>query len=61
MDYIKGFVGSLLIYAVLPDVGLNKAQTVLLLIVGFVICTATIWKAQELRERYDKRKTSGTA
>ena len=44
---IGGIMGSLLIYLLLPDVGLTKIETVLVLIVGWMISTATIWWAQE--------------
>lgn len=54
MDYIKGFIGSLLIYAALPDIMLTKPQTVLILIVGFMICVASIWKIQEIMDRHEK-------
>ena len=53
---IRGILGSLLIYLLLPDVGLTKIETVLVLIVGWMISTAAIWWAQEQIERTQERK-----
>lgn len=53
---IGGIIGSLLIYLALPDVGLTKPQTVLILIVGWMISTALIWWVQEQIERSQERK-----
>ena len=53
---IRGILGSLLIYLLLPDVGLTKVETVLVLIVGWMISTALIWWAQEQIERAQERK-----
>lgn len=53
---IRGILGSLLIYLLLPDVGLTKIETVLVLIVGWMISTAAIWWAQEQFARMQERK-----
>lgn len=53
---IGGILGSLLIYLLLPDVGLTKIETVLVLIVGWMISTAAIWWTQEQIERTQERK-----
>ena len=55
-DIFKGFIGSMVLYLVLPDVGLTKIQTILLLIVGCMVCTALIWWVQEIRVRYAERR-----
>lgn len=55
-DIAKGITGSLLIYLALPDVGLTKPQTVLVLIVGWMVSLSLIWAAQEVRERRRDKK-----
>lgn len=55
-EIIKGFVMSLVIYLLLPDVDLTKMQGVLILIVGSMFSTAAIWKAQEIIEHRRERR-----
>lgn len=54
-EIIEGFCGSMLIYLVLPDIDLSRIETVLVLIVGAIVCTSGIWTVQEIKE-YQKRK-----
>ena len=58
-DLIKGMIGSFLIYLALPDVGLTKPQTVLVLIAGCAVCTALIWWVQDMSERRQQKKRKG--
>lgn len=54
-EIIEGFIGSMAIYLFLPDVDLSRVETVLVLIVGTIVCTSGIWAVQEVKE-YRKRK-----
>ena len=47
-ELVRGMFGSLLIYLLLPDVGLTKIETILVLIVGWMVCTSVVWTIQEL-------------
>ena len=51
----EGFCGSMLIYLLLPEVDLSRIETILILLVGTMICTSGIWTVQEVKE-YRKRK-----
>lgn len=55
-EIIKGMVGSMALYLVLPDVDLTKMQTVLILLVGCMLCTAAIWFVQEKVEQYKEMR-----
>lgn len=51
-----GMLGSMALYLVLPDVELTKMQTILILIVGCMLCTAAIWLIQEKVEQYKEMR-----
>lgn len=57
-EIIKGMACSMIIYLLLPDVPLSKMQTILILIVGCMVCTAVIWWVQEKvqEHRFYKRR-----
>lgn len=57
-EIIKGMACSMLIYLLLPDVPLTKMQTVLILIVGCMVCTSILWFIQEKMEerKFYKRR-----
>ena len=55
-ELIWGMIGSFLIYLALPDVGLTKPQTVLILIVGCGICTSAIWWIEDIAERRQQKR-----
>lgn len=55
-EIVRGMWLSMLIYLCLPDVGLTKPQTVLILLVGWMFSTALIWWVQERIERLQERK-----
>lgn len=55
-EMIKGMLLSMLVYLALPDVGLTKPQTVLVLLVGCGVFTALIWWCQDIMERRQERR-----
>lgn len=55
-EMIKGMLLSMLVYLALPDVGLTKPQTVLVLLVGCGAFTALIWWGQDIMERRQKKR-----
>lgn len=55
-ELVRGILGSLLIYLILPDVGLTKIETVLVLIVGWMVCTTAVWTIQDLFWRWKRER-----
>lgn len=55
-EMIRGMLLSMLVYLALPDVGLTKPQTVLVLLVGCGVFTALIWWGQDIMERRQKKR-----
>ena len=54
-EIIEGFAGSVVIYLVLPAVELSRIETVLILLVGTMVCASGIWTVREIREHRRRR------